>query len=105
MQQKALGIIPVQGWILVERQMRNEATNKGVLVSRRGLEESPTAIVVHPGFHEDLVGPTGSRLVVDRQCGTDFWSDALERYLTFLDVDNEVFARVSHDSEIDHAYI
>lgn len=103
--QKELGIIPAMGWILVEREMRDEATTAGVLVSRRALEEKPTAIVVHPGFHEKLCGPMGSRIVVDSQCGTDFWSDALGRYLTFLDVANEVYARVPHGVEVDHGYI
>lgn len=103
--QKALGIIPSPGLILVEREMRDEAVKGGLLVTRRGLEERPTAIVVHPGFHEDLVGPTGTRIVIERQCGHDFWSDALERHLTFIDVDNEVFAQVTHDAEVDHCYI
>lgn len=98
-------ILPSPGLILVERERREAATSSGVFIPRRTQEEKPTAIVVHPGFHEDIVGPIGTRLIVKPHCGTDFfWEDA-EKELTFLDVDDEVYCKVAHGVIVDHEYI
>ncbi len=67
-----LKILPLPGYILVQRIKKNECTKAGVFVPRQDQEETSGAICIHPGWYHDEF-TQGDRVLVEPHCGTDFF--------------------------------
>jgi co-chaperonin GroES (HSP10) len=84
-------IIPYPGYIIVNREHKNESTDAGVFVPRQDQEETNIATVIHPGVSEFKFG---DHLIVMPHAGTDFWWDDGDMEMTILDQETEVLACV-----------
>jgi len=91
MRRPKIDIIPYPGFIIVHRDHKSAHSQGGVWVPRQDQEETPFAMVAHPG---DSAFKFKDLLVVMPHTGTDFWWDEGDMEFTFLSWETEVLGVV-----------
>lgn len=91
-------MVPMPGYILVQRINKREATKFGIIIRRRAEEETSFAYIIHPGwYHHEFT--QNDCVVVEPHCGTDFYWDDGDVSFTILPI-NRILAKTEGKGKI-----
>lgn len=88
-------VVPMPGFILGQHVNKDSHSDGGVWVPRQDQEETAIFRIFHPGWCHSEFTP-GDCVLIEPNCGTDFFWDGGETHYTILPV-KRVLAKVEHE--------